>query len=36
MEDVYSLRLMTLLRRLERDRTLKGAARELGLDPRTV
>ena len=36
MEDVHNLRLMTLLRRLVRTRTLKGAAGELGLDPRTV
>lgn len=36
MEDVHNLRLMTLLRRLVRDKTLKGAAGELGLDPRTV
>lgn len=36
VEDVHNLRLMTLLRRLVRTRTLKGAARKLGLDPRTV
>lgn len=32
----HELRLMTLLQRLVRERTLKGAARTLGLDPRTV
>ena len=36
IEDVYELRLTALLRQLVRTRGHKGAARVLGLDPRTV
>ena len=36
VEDVYELRLTALLRQLVRTRGHKGAARVLGLDPRTV
>ena len=36
IEDVYELRLTALFRQLVRTRGHKGAARVLGLDPRTV
>ena len=36
VENVYELRLTALLRQLVRTRGHKGAARVLGLDPRTV
>ena len=36
VEDVYELRLTALFRQLVRTRGYKGAARVLGLDPRTV
>ena len=36
IDDVYELRLTALLRQLVRTRGHKGAARVLGLDPRTV
>ena len=36
IDDVYELRLTALLRQLVRTRGHKGAARMLGLDPRTV
>ena len=36
IDDVYELRLTALLRQLVRSRGHKGAARVLGLDPRTV
>ena len=36
VEDVYELRLTALLRQLVRTRGYKGAARVLGVDPRTV
>ena len=36
VEDVYELRLTALLHQLVRGRGYKGAARVLGLDPRTV
>ena len=35
-EDVHGLRLMTLLHKLVRERELKGAAGELGVDARTL
>ena len=36
IDDVYELRLTALFRQLVRTRGHKGAARVLGLDPRTV
>ena len=36
VEDVYELRLTALFRQLVRTRGYKGAARVLGVDPRTV
>ncbi len=36
VEDVHELRLMALLHDLVRDRKLKGAAADLGVDPRTL
>lgn len=36
VEDVHHLRLMALLHDLVRERKLKGAAAELGVDPRTL